>query len=310
MLAPWISAKFKTNLKILYGSFTKVYKGTLFGIIMCKKEGTVAGILSIQFEPVLNKIDENLEKVKNIIENFISKNSEKPLDLIVLPEFFTTGVSNKYVDFPNPEDGGKPVKFLAELTKKYNTNIIAGTVITKRGENLYNTMFVLNREGKTAAKYDKIHLFKYFGGTENLKVTPGENQPVVVDLDFAKIGLAICFDIKYPLHYKKLAQKGAEIIVNPAAWAYLKSIKGQKEQNMRVFRALNIARATENLVYFVSSNESGNADPLGNIGHSMIVSPMADILAEGKEGNEAIYADIDLELVRTLKTTTPVAFEE
>lgn len=270
----------------------------------------MAGILSIQFEPVLNKIDENLEKVKNIIENFVSENSKKALDLIVLPEFFTTGVSNKYVDFPNPEDGGKPVEFIAKLAKKYNTNIIAGTIITKRGKNLYNTMFVLDREGKTTAKYDKIHLFKYFGGTENLKVTPGENEPVVAELDFAKIGLAICFDIKYPLHYKKLAQKGAEIIVNPAAWAYLKSIKGQKEQNIRIFRALNIARATENLVYFVSSNESGNADPLGNTGHSMIVSPMADILAEGAEVDEAIYTDIDLELVRTLKISTPVAFEE
>ena len=73
---------------------------------------------------------------------------------------------------------------------------------------------------------------------------------------------------------------------------------------------MNIARATENLVYFVSSNESGNADPLGNIGNSMIISPTADILAEAGNEDGTIYADIDLELVRTLKTTTPVAFEE
>ena len=63
-------------------------------------------------------------------------------------------------------------------------------------------------------------------------------------------------------------------------------------------------------MYFISSNESGNADPLGNIGNSMIVSPMADILAEANNEDGAIYADIDLELVRTLKTSTPVAFEE
>ena len=270
----------------------------------------MAGILSIQFEPVLNEIDKNLEKVETIIENFVKENGNKKLDLIVLPEFFTTGVSHKYVDFPTPKDGGAPIEFVANFAKKYSVNIAAGTIITKEDEKLYNTMFVLNREGKTIAKYNKIHLFKYFGGTENLRITPGENKPVVVDLDFAKVGLAICFDIKYPLHYKKLAQNGAEIIVNPAAWAYLKSIKGQKEQNARVFRALSIARATENLVYFVSSNECGNADPLGNIGSSMIISPMADILAEASNEDDAIYADIDLELVRTLKTTTPVAFEE
>lgn len=270
----------------------------------------MAGILSVQFEPVLNKIDKNLQKAKNIIENFVIKNPEKSLDLIVLPEFFTTGVSNKYVDYPNPPDGGSTIEFIANLAKKYKTNIIPGTIIVKKDEKLYNTMFVLDRNGKTIATYDKIHLFKYFGGTENLKVTPGENLPTVVELDFAKVGLGICFDIKYPLHYKKLAQKGAEIIVNPSAWAYLKSIKGQKEQNTRIFKALNIARATENLVYFISSNESGNADPLGNIGNSMIVSPMADILAEANNEDGAIYADIDLELVRTLKTSTPVAFEE
>ena len=270
----------------------------------------MARILSVQFEPALNDVNKNLEKTSKLIEDFAARNPEKPLDLIVLPEFFTTGVSNKYTENPQSPDGGAPIEFVANLAKKYKTNIIAGTIITKRDEKLYNTMFVLDRQGKTVAKYDKIHLFKYFGGTENLKVTEGENPPIVVPLDFAQVGLAICFDIKYPLHYKKLAQKGAEIIVNPAAWAYLKHIKGQKEQNTRIFRALNIARATENLVYFVSSNESGNADPLGNIGHSMIVSPMADILAEAENGDETICADIDLELVRTLKTSTPVAFEE
>ncbi len=163
----------------------------------------MAGILSIQFEPVLNEIDKNLKKVKTIIENFVKENGNKKLDLIVLPEFFTTGVSHKYVDFPTPKDGGAPIEFVANFAKKYSVNIAAGTIITKEDEKLYNTMFVLNREGKTIAKYNKIHLFKYFGGTENLRITPGENKPVVVDLDFAKVGLAICFDIKYPLHYTK-----------------------------------------------------------------------------------------------------------
>lgn len=270
----------------------------------------MAGILSVQFEPVLNKIDENLEKVKNIIENFFKENSEKQLDLIVLPEFFTTGVSHKYVDFPTPPNGGTPIEFTANLARKYKTNIVAGTVITKEDGKLYNTMFVLDRNGKTVAKYNKIHLFKYFGGTENLRVTPGENKPVVVDLDFAKVGLAICFDIKYPLHYKKLAQKGAEIIVNPAAWAFLKSVKGQKELNTRIFKALSIARATENLVYFVSSNQCGNADSLGNTGSSMIISPNAEILADAKENEGIIYADINLKAVREFKISTPVAFEE
>ncbi len=268
-----------------------------------------AGILSIQFEPVLNETDKNLEKVQNIIEDFIAQNAQKPLDLIVLPEFFTTGVSHKYVDNPMPPTGGKPIELISNLAKKYSVNIAAGTVITKEEDKLFNTMFVVDRFGDTVAKYRKIHLFKYFGGTENERVTPGKS-PVVAELDFAKVGLAICFDIKYPLHYKKLTQMGAEIIVNPAAWAYLKSIENQKTLNSRVFEAMSISRANENLVYFVTSNECGDAGPLGNTGGSKIISPLAEILAEAGESENAIYAQVDLELVRELKKTTPMAFED
>ena len=156
----------------------------------------MAGILSIQFEPILNKMDENLEKIQRIIDNFMETNvDKKPVDLLVLPEFFTTGVSHKYVENPVSPEGGKPIELMANVAKKYNTNIAAGTVITKEGEKLYNTMFVLNREGKTVVKYRKIHLFKYFGGTENERITPGD-EILVANLDFARVGLSICFDIK------------------------------------------------------------------------------------------------------------------
>lgn len=271
----------------------------------------MAGILSLQFEPVLNNVEENLKKTGMLIEKFVKENPEKPLDLIVFPEFFTTGVSHAYTDNPMPSSGGAPIEFAAKMAQKYNTNIAAGTVITKEdgGKNLYNTMFIIDRAGKTIGKYNKIHLFKYFGGTENEKITPG-NKPVVVDLDFGKLGLSICFDIKYPLHYKKLAQMGAELIVSPSAWAFLKSVKGQKELNTRVFKALSIARATENLVYFITSNQCGEAGPLGNTGYSMIVSPTVEILANAEEKECGIYAEVDLELVREFKRTTPVAFEE
>lgn len=269
----------------------------------------MAGILNIQIEPVLNKPAENLDKIEKILENFKSKNPEKPLDLVVFPEFFTTGVSYDYVKNPMPADGGTVIEFAANLAKKFNTNIAAGTVVRKSGESLYNTMFILNREGETVSSYDKIHLFKYFGGTENERITPGK-EPVVVDLDFGRVGLSICFDIKYPLHYRKLAHLGAEVVVSPSAWAFLKSVKGQKELNAKVIHSLTIARANENLFYFILSNQTGDAGPLGNIGHSMIVSPMAEILAEAGEEEGAIYANIDLELVRELKNTVPIAFEE
>lgn len=265
----------------------------------------MAGILSVQFNPVIGNKEANLQKVYELIE----KNSDKELDLIVLPEFFSTGIDdNAFITNPEAPDGGDVVEFMQQTAKRFNTNIVCGSVIIQEGANRYNTSFVINREGRVIAQYRKIHLFNYFGGNEGSYITPGD-KTLVVDLDFGKVGVSMCFDIKFPMLYRELIKQGAEIIVSPSAWSALTSLSDkEKDDFAATWRAMNVCRAAESLVYFVTANLTGNANKfLYSIGNSMICAPMGEIIENAGTDENSIYAEADLSLVRKLKTTVPVA---
>lgn len=262
----------------------------------------MTGILNIQFKPTLSKKDVNLKKV----EYYLEKHSDKKLDLVVLPEFFSTGIDhNAFENEPEDENGGETVKYISELAKRYNTNIVAGTVIEKSGDKLYNTCFVLNRNGDFVGKYRKKHLFNYMGGHEGNLITAG-NETVTVDLDIGKIGLGICYDIRYPQQFRELAKSGAEIIVLPTAWLVPDEIFNDTKalanaQNM--WEAMNRTRAFDNLVYTVSCNQWGS----GCIGKSLVVAPTTEIMSDAKNEQGGFYADIDLNIVKLYKTIYPIA---
>ena len=96
-------------------------------------------------------------------------------------------------------------------------SVVCGTIIEKEGDKLYNTSYMLDRHGQIEGKYRKIHLFNYMGGREGEFLTAGE-ETVVVNTDIGRIGMSVCFDIKFPLHSRELMKKGAQIIVSPTAW--------------------------------------------------------------------------------------------
>ena len=267
----------------------------------------MAGILSIQFNPKLSDKEYNLNK----IEQLILKNSDKKLDLIVFPEFFSTGIDdNSFINYPENEQGGETIKRVQDIARRYNANIVAGSVIEKSEDKLYNTSFFLNRNGEIVSKYRKIHLFNYNGGTEGQIITPG-NEYAVINADFGTIGLNICYDLRYPLMQKNLAKAGAELLVFPLAWC----IPNEKYNNpnklkseLEIWEALHRARAYDNLVYVVSCNQTGNVDEsVSNFGNSMIVSPDCEILANAKSEEFAIYYDIELEKVRKYRKYYPIS---
>ena len=148
------------------------------------------------------------------------------------------------------------------------------------------------------------------GGNEGQNITPG-SQIVTVNLDFATIGLAICFDIRYPLHFKQLAKNGAEIIVLPTAWIVPNDVyddKTSRDFAQDTWIAMNRTRAFDNLVYTVSCNQTKRVnDRVSAIGNSMIISPTSQVLANAKDDQCAIFADIDLELVKYYKSIYPIA---
>lgn len=267
----------------------------------------MVAILNIQMKPVLGNKELNLKK----IEHFIKKYSDKKLDLVVFPEFFSTGISHEqFINFPEDENGGETIAFIKELAKKYNTNIIAGTVIEKENDKLYNTSFIINRNGETIDKYRKIHLFNYMGGTEGERITPGHRE-VVAEFDFGRVGLGICYDIRYPLHYNKLIKKNVDMIVLPTAWAIPNEIYNDLETlqyAQEMWIAMNRTRAYDNMVYIISSNQTKKAnDNFSSIGNSVIIGPNAEVIANAKNDECALYADIDLDLVKYYRQIYPIA---
>ncbi|MBQ8460718.1 hypothetical protein IJ541_11550 [bacterium] len=262
----------------------------------------LVSILCLQYNPKIGDKEFNLNRV----EEFILQNSDKKLDLVVLPEFFSTGIDhNSFLNFPEDEQGGKTIEKIKEIAKKFNTNIVAGSVIEKSENKLYNTSFVINRTGEIVAKYRKIHLFNYNGGTEGQRITAG-NELVAAELDFGKVGLNICYDFRYPLMQKNLVKKGAEILVCPTAWC----IPNNADYDLMcdIWHTVNKTRAYDNLVYVISCNQVGKANErVSNIGHSMIVSPDCEVLANAKNEECAIYSQIDLEKVRHYKKEYPIA---
>ncbi|MBR2525876.1 hypothetical protein IKE67_05365 [bacterium] len=263
----------------------------------------MAGILNIQLKSLLGNKETNLKKV----EHYIKFNSDKRLDLVVMPEFFATNID--YVDNAEDENGGETIKFIQNLAKQYNTNIIAGSVVRKVGESLYNTSFAIDRTGEIIAKYDKIHLYNYLGGSEGNSITEGK-KIVTASFDFAKVGLAICFDVRYPLLFKQLAKEGVQIITLPTAWPVPPEVYENEESKKyarEMWLSINRTRAYDNMVYWIVSNLTKNmGDTMFGLGGSAIISPTAQVLAYEEEKEGAIFADVDIQEVKYLKSIYPI----
>ena len=264
-----------------------------------------ANILCVQYNPILGDKKGNLDKAEDIIRQY----SSNELDLVVLPEFFSTSICDEaFINAPEDKDGGDVIKEVRNFAKRYNTNIIAGTVITLVDGKRYNTSFAINRDGEIIARYNKIHLYNFAGGNEDKYITPG-SEVVVVDFDFAKVGMSICFDIKFPMHYKKLIKQGAEIIVSPSAWCTLSAFSEKvKSDFIKTWQGMNMCRAAETLTYFITANLVGLADKnLYVIGNSMICDPLGAIVAGADTYESGVYGEIDLSVVRDFKKLYPVA---
>lgn len=264
----------------------------------------MANVLTIQIRPVIGEREKNLEKVKQIIEN----NADKKPDLIIMPEFFNTGISKPAFERLAEEEADSPTKaFFCELAKKYNSYILCGSIVEKEGDKLFNTSYLLDRKGNIIGKYRKKNLFKFFGGTEDQYITPGE-EFVVVETELGKIGMSTCFDISYPMHFAELIQRGAEIIVCPAAWCAPSEDEIQKDA-LRKWWCWNGARAADNSVYFVSADLCGKIDSfLSCVGHSCITDFDGKLLACAGAQEGAAFAQIDVKKLQEYRKIAPVKF--
>jgi predicted amidohydrolase len=224
---------------------------------------------------------------------------------IALPEYFSgltaDGPRIHPVAFRESEHPAIPA--FAELARRSAATILLGSlgVLASDGR-IFNRSYLIDPQGKIAARYDKLHLFDIDmpDGTpvrESQTIAPGSDA-VLARVGGAAIGLSICYDLRFPLLFRKLAQAGAEILAIPAAFT---KATGEAHWHM-----LNRARAIENGCFVVAPCQWG-ALPGGaqTFGHSLIVDPWGRVVVDGGEGEGVFAATIDLDDVAAVRGKIP-----
>ncbi|WP_080846844.1 carbon-nitrogen family hydrolase [Cytobacillus gottheilii] len=213
-------------------------------------------------------------------------------DVIVLPELWTTGY-----DLENLYQHGniqEVITFLQEAAVKYNIHIIGGSAANLAGQDIYNSMPIIARNGQHIHTYSKLHLFKLMD--EHLYLKSGRESGLF-SLEGRTFAGVICYDIRFPEWIRKHVLEGAEILFVSAEWPL---------KRLDHWRALLIARAIENQCFIVACNRSGH-DPNNKFaGHSMIIDPWGQIIKEAGSGEEILQAEVDLNQVLQIRNTIPI----
>lgn len=217
-------------------------------------------------------------------------------DLIVLPELWPTGffAFDRYLEEAEVMPG-PTVDLLSRIAEDKRTWIAGGSILERSEAGVHNTAVLIGPDGHVAGQYRKIHLFG-FESREAEILTPG-TKPCVVRAPWGTLGVSLCYDLRFPELYRKLVSRGAEIMVVCAAWPAARR---------STWELLLRARAVENQAFVVGCAAAGDDSGVVLGGGSMVVDPSGQILASGGDAPETIQAELDMEALRSLRSSFPV----
>lgn len=249
----------------------------------------------VQFRASTKKED-NLKK----IINFIEKASKKKTHLIAFPEFmmFYTNSSQTPRELANLAETikGDFVQSIAKTAKENHIQVV-GSFYEKssKKDRVYDTSFVVDQSGKILSTYRKIHLYDALGFRESDKMTSGSKIAKPVKTSIGKIGMMICYDLRFPEMSRSLAVAGSEVLVAPSAW-----VKGENKEEHWI--TINKTRAIENGCYVIAPDQVGNI----YCGRSVVVDPFGKILLDMKKKQGIGYVEIDLNKVKQVRKVLPL----
>ena len=246
----------------------------------------------------------NTEANKAALALQITEAASQGAELILLPEMCLNMDGSQYADIATDRS---VTEWLAQQASQNSVWLVAGAVPQTSPDGdprVRSAMLVFNDAGEQVARYDKVHLFDVDVGDkqgsyrESERFSPG-NEIMTVDTPVGRSGLSICFDIRFPEHYIALREAGAEIILVPAAFTYT---TGQAH-----WEVLLRARAIETQCYLIAANQCGwHDDKRRTWGHSMIIDPWGNILAEAADEACVVCADIDPDEVHERRQRMPI----
>ncbi|MEU3463329.1 carbon-nitrogen family hydrolase [Streptomyces sp. NPDC006733] len=218
-------------------------------------------------------------------------------DLVVLPELWPVGAfaSDTFATEAEPLDG-PTADAMSAAAREAGVWLHAGSIVERDPDGpLYNTSLVFDPEGGLRHTYRKIHRFGFDQGEAAL-MAPGE-EIVTVALPDTVLGLATCYDLRFPEQFRLLVDAGAQVLVIPAGWP---------ARRLEHWRLLARARAVESQTYVLACGTAGTHAGVELAGHSMVVDPWGDVLAEAGTGEEVLTVDLDPALVTKTRLDFPV----
>lgn len=255
----------------------------------------VAGIqmkVSADKRENLRTAEAYIEKVKNL----------KP-DVVVLPEMFICPYQTENFPVYAEKAGGESYEACTEIAKRFGIYLVAGSMPEIEDGKVYNTAYVFDRNGKQIARHRKAHLFDICvsGGQcfqESETLTPG-NEIVVFDTEFCKMGLCVCYDFRFPELVRLMADKGAEMVLVPAAF---NMTTGPAHWEI-LFRT----RALDNQLFVMGVAPARDLEsPYISWGHSILVDPWGKIIKHMDEKEGSMVHEIDLEQVKKVREELPL----
>ncbi|GAA4854540.1 carbon-nitrogen hydrolase family protein [Saccharopolyspora cebuensis] len=238
-----------------------------------------------------------------LVADGVRRAAEAGAELAVFPEATMACFGIKLGPVAEPLDGPWATE-VRRLADEAGIAVVAGMFTPSADGRVTNTLLVTGRGLDTS--YDKVHLFDAFGFAESRTVAPGA-EPVIVELDGTSIGLATCYDIRFPGLYTALAESGASVIVTAASWG---AGEGKRDQ----WELLARARALDSTSWVVACGQadprSVGREPSGKaptgIGYSLLASPLGEVRAQLGDAPDVLVVDVDRESVDQARAAVPV----
>ncbi len=255
----------------------------------------MAKIAVVQMKADTEK-ERNLVKILNYIKQAAKRNSK----LCAFPEFmmFYAPSHQSAAELASLAEkiSGEFVMSISEAAKENSIQVV-GTFYEKspHANRVYDTSFLIDKNGKLQSRYRKIHLYDALGVRESRKLYPGSSVAKPATSAIGKVGMMICYDLRFPEMSRMLASSGSEVLVVPSAW-----VKGKMKEEHWI--TINKTRAIENGCYVVAPDQVGNI----YCGRSLVVDPFGKVLLDMKKREGIGIVDVALDQVREVRKKLPL----